>query len=206
MNANNAQRVVRLSSRVYRLMLMAYPVSFRRQFRADMVVVFRDSCREVISEDGWWGLSFLWLHTLLDWLVTAAKQHLLEMGIRKATMIDTSSFDSQLVSNVAYISAALRNGYSIKQAFDLLAKRAPEPSASAFKQVVDSVEGGADWGAAMDNLRQQVASGHLDQVVQVMLKQREEGGNLADKLDTLNESLRGTLSQGGWTPDYSEFE
>lgn len=69
-----------ISPRVYTLLLLAYPATFRREYGAQMSQVFRDSCRDQKRKAGKIGLLELWLQTLLDLLQTAPQQHLDNLG------------------------------------------------------------------------------------------------------------------------------
>lgn len=200
------KRTIAISTQAYRVMLRAYPGAFRAEYGDEMTLVFRDCLRECAQDGGLWGLLIVWLHTLLDWFTTVIKQHLLKHQIRSANMIDTTEFDSQLVSSMEFMSKALRSGYSVKQAFDMLARKAPQPTADAFRGVVNSIENGEDWVSALDSMREQVPSPHLDHIIAVMHRQLEEGGNLADRLDSLNDSLRGTLGDDGWSDSHTDFK
>lgn len=61
----------RLSERVYRALLVAYPKGFRDAYGPHMVQVFRDACREAIERTGVIGLVALWASTVIDLLHTA---------------------------------------------------------------------------------------------------------------------------------------
>lgn len=114
-------------------------------------------------------------------------------------MIDTTEFDSQIVSTFEYWSKALRAGYNVKQASEFVAQNAPEPTATAFRRFLEDVEGGTPWDEAFANLQQRVPSRHLGQFVEVMLRQRKEGGNLADKIDAVRERIQAEAGTDGWS-------
>jgi hypothetical protein len=76
-----AAKVLLISDLIYRLFLLAYPAAFRRDFGPEMTQVFRDSCREVYQQRGILGVFNLWVPTILDLVVTAFEEHLLE-GLR----------------------------------------------------------------------------------------------------------------------------
>jgi putative ABC transport system permease protein len=59
----------KLSERLYRMMLRAYPADFRDEYGPEMVRLFRN--RSTAEP-----LLALWLHTLLDWAVTVPSRHL----------------------------------------------------------------------------------------------------------------------------------
>jgi len=55
-----------LSGRVYRVLLMAYPKRFRKEYGPPMEQAFGDLCREQLAGAGMVGLLGLWVRTLLD--------------------------------------------------------------------------------------------------------------------------------------------
>ena len=63
------------SDRVYRALLRLYPEPFRAEFGEPMAQLFRDQVRDS-ARAGRLGLASLWLDTLADLLVTAAREHL----------------------------------------------------------------------------------------------------------------------------------
>lgn len=67
----SGERALRVSERVYRALLVAYPKEFRRVYGAQMMQVFRDLCREERQRNGTFGLARLWFRTLLDLAATA---------------------------------------------------------------------------------------------------------------------------------------
>ncbi len=56
----------RVSERVYRVLLAAYPREFRREYGAQMRQVFGDLCREELRKEKKLGLVRLWIRTVLD--------------------------------------------------------------------------------------------------------------------------------------------
>jgi hypothetical protein len=63
----------KLSSRIYSLLLLAYPCEFRREFGPEMLQVFLDYYR---AEDKHLGTRLLlWWRTLIDLFVSAAREH-----------------------------------------------------------------------------------------------------------------------------------
>lgn len=67
----SGERAWRVSERVYRALLVAYPKEFRRVYGAQVMQVFRDLCREERRRSGTFGLARLWFGTLLDLAATA---------------------------------------------------------------------------------------------------------------------------------------
>ena len=68
-------RGVVASVRAYEALLVVYPEAFREGYGQEMVLVFRDRCREVLAEEGTWGLIALWMPVLLDLVKTSIEEH-----------------------------------------------------------------------------------------------------------------------------------
>jgi hypothetical protein len=64
--ASSHPRSIRISLTVYRLLLLLYPPSHRRQYGPLMRQLFRDLCRDAFAQNGTFGLARLWLRTLPD--------------------------------------------------------------------------------------------------------------------------------------------
>lgn len=64
------ERLLRSSLRFYRVLLLAYPREFRREYGPHLEQVFRDLCRDEI-ERGVWRFFGLWIRTVLDVAATA---------------------------------------------------------------------------------------------------------------------------------------
>ena len=79
---------VRLSTRVYRRLLLAYPTTHRETFGADMGQVFRDQCRAAWQRNGGFGMALLWGATLADLLVSATWEHFANLQ-SKISMLQT---------------------------------------------------------------------------------------------------------------------
>ena len=76
----DTQRVLVASDRIYRLLLRAYPASFRRRYGGDMAQVFRDCCRDTYRHNGALGVIWLWFPTLFELIATALDEHLSKGG------------------------------------------------------------------------------------------------------------------------------
>jgi uncharacterized membrane protein len=69
-----------VSQRVYGLLLLAYPLEFRREYGPHMAQVFRDCERRERKLQRVAGLPRLWLHVLSDLSKTAPKERLQNFG------------------------------------------------------------------------------------------------------------------------------
>ncbi len=64
-------RLIELSERGYRALLICYPADYRREYGELMAQVFRDAARDSYQRHGVAGILFWWCTTLLDLTVTA---------------------------------------------------------------------------------------------------------------------------------------
>lgn len=79
--------LVSLSVRIYRLLLVAYPTKFKKEYGPHMLQVFGDYCTYVIHQNGSKGMVRLWAVTLFDLF-----QSLIEEHLQKETFMTKSKF------------------------------------------------------------------------------------------------------------------
>ena len=72
--------------KLFQLILLVYPHEFRREYGPDMTQVFRDCYRAEKRTGGPGSVWRLWLHTLLDLMRTAPKEHLEKLGEDSSVM------------------------------------------------------------------------------------------------------------------------
>jgi hypothetical protein len=66
----------RFFCRVYRVLLRAYPLDFRRRYGREMVQVFGDRCRGVAQTEGLRGLLWFGMRSVADWMTTTIRERL----------------------------------------------------------------------------------------------------------------------------------
>ncbi|MCB9449876.1 MAG: type II secretion system F family protein [Anaerolineaceae bacterium] len=188
------------SVQVYRMMLQAYPKGFRDLYQDDMLLDFRDA----LSERQGWGVVGFWVNTMLDLMTSAANERLRNISYRSRAipMTDTTLFNNQLASTLDFWSRLLRGGYSVKQILELAAKHAPEPTAGLIRETLAEAEESGSLIGAIARMPERLDSPYLQQVVQLIMHQREIDGNLADMLDDLNNGMRPEISGDDWAGDY----
>jgi hypothetical protein len=189
--------VIVWASRVYRMLVGAYPAAFRAEYADEMVWYFEDMCRDTLRKKGVFGMVWLWLRLLPDWGLTVVKERLQQAGYRGAKHMQSAEFNNQYTSTLALFSRALRGGYNVKQCLEIIVRYAPEPTKSAFQKVLNRFEAG-DGLAAFDTLKDEVESPHVERMLGILAEQLENGGNLADKLDSFNREIFPELGDAGW--------
>lgn len=99
-------------------------------------------------------------------------------------------FLEQLPDTLQLISGALKAGYGIMQAVDTVVKEAPEPTASEFSRVLTESRLGLPLEDSLEAMAERVGSEDFRWVVVAVNIQRRVGGNLAELLDTVADTLR----------------
>ncbi|MBI2886156.1 MAG: type II secretion system F family protein [Chloroflexi bacterium] len=101
-----------------------------------------------------------------------------------------AAFNSQLPETVNLLSNALRSGNSIAQAMALASREAPYPTNGEFARVVAEMSLGVPPEQALSNLMRRVPSGDLDLMITAVNVSAEVGGNLAEVLEKIGETIR----------------
>lgn len=98
--------------------------------------------------------------------------------------------ERQAPAAVALLAAGLRAGYSVPQAVALVARESPEPTAAQFLRTAQEIELGIGLAEAFARLAQETGSPDYELVSAIVSVQHEAGGNLAQALDAVAETLR----------------
>lgn len=101
-----------------------------------------------------------------------------------------AKFLSQLPDTLQLMSGSLSAGYGVLQAIDLVADEAGEPIASEFGRVLVEARLGMPLEDSLEGMADRMDSDDFRWVVLAMNIQREVGGNLADLLRTVAQTLR----------------
>ena len=100
------------------------------------------------------------------------------------------AFNDQLSGVLMQLSGSLRAGYGLLQAIDFVARESPPPAGHEFALVIRDVKLGRSTMAALTDMLDRVESEDLRLVITAMRIQSETGGNLAEILDTVSETIR----------------
>lgn len=111
-------------------------------------------------------------------------------AIRFAGGREKKKFEAQLPDTLTLMSTSLRAGYSLLQATEAVASEAPNPTAREFGRAISEARLGV---AVTDSLRGMVhrtQSEDFEWAVMAIDIQREVGGNLAEVLQTVGDTMR----------------
>ena len=99
------------------------------------------------------------------------------------------AFDNQLGDMLTMIANALRAGFSFMQALEHIANEMDDPVRSEIHKVVRDVNIGVTLESALENMTHRICSKDFELVVAAVLIQRQVGGNLAQILDSISETI-----------------
>ena len=101
-----------------------------------------------------------------------------------------SGYTNQLPDVLTLLVGSLRAGYGLSQALELVAREASPPANREFSRVQRAMSLGVSLQRALDEMAARVDSDDLDLVVTAINIQYEMGGNLANVLETISETIR----------------
>jgi tight adherence protein B len=125
-----------------------------------------------------WGAGAFAALAILPWVIVAV------LAVRR-----TRAFVSQLPDMLQLLGTTLRSGFSILQGLDTVAVQLPEPMGKEMRHVVAEARLGRPLSSALDEVAQRVKSEDFEWVVSAIGIQREVGGNLAELLDIVAETM-----------------
>ena len=101
-----------------------------------------------------------------------------------------AAFNNQLGDVLTLLVGSLRAGYSLLHAMDTVVGQVAPPASEEFGRVVREVNLGLPLEEALENLVRRVGSDDLELMVAAINIHHEVGGNLADVLETIEETIR----------------
>jgi len=134
---------------------------------------------------GWWRGGALFA-TVLG--VTGLFLPLIYLNIRTGKRRD--AFTNQLPDVLTLLVGALKAGYGVAQAIDMLVGRMAKPASVEFGRVMRAVSLGVPINRALNDMADRAGTDDLYLIVTAMNVQAELGGNLAQILETITETIR----------------
>jgi tight adherence protein B len=101
-----------------------------------------------------------------------------------------AKFADQLGDTLQLLAGSLRAGYGIMQAVDVVAKEADAPTSEEFQRLLVEARLGRDVHDALHGIAERTGSEDFSWIVQAIDIHREVGGDLAEVLDTVAETIR----------------
>ena len=98
--------------------------------------------------------------------------------------------EEQLPDTLNLLSSTLKAGYSFLQGMDAVGNEAEEPLAGEFRRTVNEARLGKDMDIALDDLAERVDSDDMLWAIVAIKIQREVGGNLAELLSTVADTMQ----------------
>lgn len=99
----------------------------------------------------------------------------------------------QLVEVLGMMANSMRAGFSFMQAMQLVGKELPDPLGPEFDRVVRQAGLGVSLEDTFQELVERLPNKEMEVVVRAILAQRRSGGNLAQLLETMEETIRGRV-------------
>jgi tight adherence protein B len=101
-----------------------------------------------------------------------------------------AKFDEQLPDTLQLLSGALQAGHSLLQSVDTAAKEAGEPISVEFQRVLTEARLGMPLEEALEGMAKRMNSQDFEWTVMAIALQRQVGGNLAELLNAVAQTIR----------------
>jgi tight adherence protein B len=102
-------------------------------------------------------------------------------------------FNDQLTGMLQLLSNSLKTGYAIDRALETVASKSRAPVSTEFERVTTEITLGTSVEDALSALLLRINSPDLEFIVTAILLHVRVGGNLAEVLDTISDTLRDRL-------------
>lgn len=101
-----------------------------------------------------------------------------------------SKFDEQLGDTLQLLAGGLRAGHSILRAIDAAASESQSPTSEEMRRVITETSLGRDMLSSLNDTAERMKNEDFIWISQAIQINREVGGNLAEVLDQVNETIR----------------
>ncbi|MCU1530497.1 MAG: type secretion system protein [Arthrobacter sp.] len=111
-------------------------------------------------------------------------------GLRVLASRRRKQFTDQLDDTLQLLAGGLRAGHSLLRAIDAVSGESEAPTSEEFTRIINETRLGRDLGEALDDAAARMRSEDFSWVSQAVAIHREVGGNLADVLDQVGQTIR----------------
>jgi tight adherence protein B len=101
-----------------------------------------------------------------------------------------AAFSDQLPDTLQLLSGSLRAGHALLQAVNAVAREADSPTSEEFRRTVAEARLGRDVHEALEAMQSRIGNEDFDWVVQAIGIHRDVGGDLAQILDAIADTIR----------------
>ena len=101
-----------------------------------------------------------------------------------------SKFDEQLPDTLQMLTGSMRAGHSLLRAIDASARESEAPMSEELSRIVNETRIGRDLGESMTDVSARTGSEDFSWISQAIEIHREVGGDLAEVLDHVGETIR----------------
>lgn len=123
-------------------------------------------------------------------LLTLAAPVGLALGLNLITSRRQSKFDDQVPDTLRMLSGGMRAGHSLLRSLDAAAQECEAPMADELSRVVNETRIGRDLGESLLDVADRTKSEDFGWIAQAIEIHREVGGDLAEVLDHVGETIR----------------
>ena len=110
--------------------------------------------------------------------------------LRRAIHRRRMKFQAQLVDVLVLIQGAVRSGFSLLQAVEVVVRETEAPAADEFKRVTREVSLGLTLTQALNNLKERMQNADLNLIVTAVNIHNQVGGNLTTMINAVTETVR----------------
>ena len=103
------------------------------------------------------------------------------------------AFSEQIPEILTLLVGALRAGYGLSQAMGVVVKQLAPPASVEFGRVIRAVGLGLPIDRALTDMANRIGTDEAGMIVTAINVQHETGGNLAQTLDTIGDTVRDRL-------------
>ncbi len=136
------------------------------------------------------GAGFVLVHPLVGLMLAAVVPILVRVGLGFLATRRERAFADQLDDSLQLMANSLRAGHSLQQGLAAVASEAEEPTSVEFARIINETRVGRELGQALDEAGRRMNSQDFVWVTQAIAINREVGGNLAEVLDGVSETIR----------------
>ncbi len=134
--------------------------------------------------------AFLLPNIIFVLMIAGAASLIPYVWLARARSQRQKAMSEQLADVLSILASSLRAGHSFLQALDQVASEIKDPSATEFHRVVSEIRLGRPVDEAMIDMADRIGSEDMRWAVMAVNIQRQVGGNLAEVLDIVANTVR----------------